>query len=889
MRTVLQIQALWIILLLSLGFGIDTPKRIYTTARTPDAPILDGLIDESCWDLVEWAGDFLQHSPEEGPPPTEQSAFKILYDDANLYVAFRAFDSNSDQISELLTRRDHFPGDWMEIEIDSYFDHRTAYSFTASVSGVRGDEYVSEDGNSWDGSWDPVWEFKSRRDDLGWCAEVRIPLNQLRYSDKEEHVWGIQVLRRLYREDERSVWQRKHREDSGWVSRFGELHGIRGIKSQRQLELMPYLVGLNERTQADEDNPFTENSHSEFKVGLDGRMGIGSNFTLDFTINPDFGQVEADPSEINLSAFETFFREKRPFFIEGRNILNYRISPAAWGGNYSSDNLFYSRRIGSSPTCYNGIWNSYDFSDIPDFTTILGAFKFSGKTKNGLSIALLESITERETADLDLEGEQSREIVEPMTNYFIGRVRKEFNQGDILVGGVLTAVHREDMHETGLDTILHRRAVTGGLDYYQRWKDDTYYISADIVWSHVAGNRQAILKTQESSARYFQRPDADHIEVDPTRTELNGHGGLIKFGKSSGKHIEYQTGVTWRSPELELNDLGYLRKADEINQWTWLGFHIREPFSIYHSMSINLNQHLKWDFDGTRLFQVYNINSHFSLRNRWRFNNSVSYECDHYTMDFLRGGPIFLHPGGWSANLEVNSEHHRKFSGGLGGNRWWGNDDMSNHTSLWLWLDYRPVNSLSLHINPSFNFGDRLMQWMDAWDDDFTELPADDIPYVFGTLKQRTFDITLRMNYTMAPDLTLQLYAAPFISTGKYSHFKKITDPTADELDDRYLEFSNDQIFYNSADDQFEIDENQNGITDFIIGSGDYNSRSYHSNLVLRWEYRPGSIFYLVWSQGRSSWDSDGHFDLNDEMDALINTWPQNTFLVKWSYWFTPS
>ena len=319
-------------------------RRAYTTQRTAEAPRIDGRIDDACWNTVEWATDFVQWEPAEGKPPTHQTSFKILYDERNLYLAYRAYDTEPDKIVRQLARRDNFPGDWVEVNIDSYHDNRTAYSFTSSVSGVRGDEFISKDGDSWDGNWDPIWELQTQVDAEGWTAEVRIPLSQLRFSENDEQVWGIQVQRRLFRKEERSLWQPKSKDESGWVSRFGELRGIQGLHPQRQVELLPYTLGKGERF---EESPGVAGSKSDIQFGLDGKIGVLSNLITDFTINPDFGQVEADPSEVNLTAFETRFSEKRPFFIEGNSIIDFQLSPAITGGSFTDDNLFYSRRIGT--------------------------------------------------------------------------------------------------------------------------------------------------------------------------------------------------------------------------------------------------------------------------------------------------------------------------------------------------------------------------------------------------------------------------------------------------------------------------------------------------------------------------------------------------------------
>ncbi|MEL7250254.1 MAG: DUF5916 domain-containing protein, partial [Bacteroidota bacterium] len=408
------------------------PKRVlFTQAVEGSSPTIDGIPDDACWQQVEWSGGYEQFEPYNLEAPSQDTKLKVLYDARNLYVAFRCFDTEPDKIERRMSRRDGFPGDWVEINIDSYHDLRTAFSFTISASGVKGDEFVSNDGNNWDSNWNPIWYAKTNIDEEGWTAEIRIPLSQLRFGNAEEHVWGIQSTRRYFREGERDTWQPMELNQPGWVSRFGELHGLKGIKPQRQVEIQPYVLAQTSSSEAEEGNPFATGRDNRFTAGLDARVAVTSDLTLDMTINPDFGQVEADPGALNLDGFQIFFSERRPFFIENRNIFNYRLTEAEAGGAFNSDRLFYSRRIGGSPHRFvNGDPDKQMFVDQPDNTTILGAAKFSGKTRKGLSIGILESVTERELATIDLLGERTTEVVEPLTNFFVGRVQQDYRGGN---------------------------------------------------------------------------------------------------------------------------------------------------------------------------------------------------------------------------------------------------------------------------------------------------------------------------------------------------------------------------------------------------------------------------------------------------------------------------
>ena len=529
----------------STNADLETTKKSYYTTHLQSAiPMLDGILDDPCWDLVEWSSGFTQRSPIDNGAPTSETAFKILYDDKNLYIGFKCFDPSPDSIVSRMSRRDGFEGDWVEINIDSYNDKRTAFSFTCSVSGVKGDEFISNNGNNWDSSWNPIWYLKTNVDEEGWTAEVRIPLSQLRFSNKQEQTWGIQVTRRDFRNESRSVWQYIPQNSGFWVSGFGELNGLKGIKPQKQVELQPYLLAQAETFEKEENNPYATGFKFKPNVGFDGKIGITNDLTLDFTINPDFGQVEADPSALNLDGFRIFFREQRPFFVENRNIFDYRITRADAGGGFNSDNLFYSRRIGGPPHGWVSPGEN-EFADNPSNTAILGAAKFSGKTDKNLSIGIMEAITAQAHARIDLNGEERKEVVEPLTNYTVTRLQQDFNNGNTIVGGIFTATNRF-LDGTDLD-FLHRSAYSGGLDFTHQWKNQSWRADGRLIFSSVNGTTDAIYDTQTSFEHLFHRPDAQHLEVDTTATQLLGHGGTFTLARYGG-NFKFQTGGTWRSP-----------------------------------------------------------------------------------------------------------------------------------------------------------------------------------------------------------------------------------------------------------------------------------------------------------------------------------------------------
>ena len=577
-------RRLCLLLIFALMTSLYAQKKVYQTKRiNPRPPVIDGQIVETVWEGVEWESGFTQHEPYEGKAPSQRTAFKILYDDKHIYCAIRAFDTEPGKIACRMSRRDELDGDAVGILLDSYHDHLTAFVFVINPVGVRMDGIFTNNGENEDWSLDPVWIGKTQIDDEGWTAEMRIPLSQLRFSSQEEQVWGLQVARILYRKEETDFWVHLPKDAPGIVHLFGELHGISGVEPSRRIEILPYGMGQTETFKEEIGNPFLPGRLSSLRFGLDGKIGVTSDLTLDLTVNPDFGQVEADPSVVNLTAFETFYEEKRPFFIEGNNILDYQIMGG--DGDFSYDNLFYSRRIGRSPQ-YDPDLDDDEYADVPLNTTILGAMKLTGKTKKGLSLGMMEAVTQREWAEIDRLGNRREQTVEPMTNYFLGRLQKDFNEGQTKLGGMITHTYR-DLKDGHLD-FLNRHAVTGGVDFEHSWKDRTYTISFNSVFSHIRGSEEAIVRAQRSSVRYFQRPDAEHFRLDSSRTTLSGHGGTLNFSKSGQGHIRYATGVSWRSAGLELNDMGYVRQTDKILQYVWVGYRWWEPFFIFRNFNGNV-------------------------------------------------------------------------------------------------------------------------------------------------------------------------------------------------------------------------------------------------------------------------------------------------------------
>ncbi|HYF31747.1 MAG TPA: DUF5916 domain-containing protein [Chitinophagaceae bacterium] len=859
-------------------------RKKYVTQRLNGTITIDGIPSEEAWNAVQWGGDFIQWTPAEGKPPSQQTDFKILYDNKFLYIAYRAHDLSPDSIVKFMGRRDEFPGDWVEINIDSYHDKRTAFSFTLSVSGVRNDEFVSNDGNNWDPSWNPIWFAKTHVDDKGWTAEAKIPLSQLRYGNETEKVWGIQVMRRLFRKEERSTWQLIPQNSGVWVSRFGELHGLKDIPMHRQVEIAPYFTAQLDKYKKQPGNPFAKGTDTKINAGVDGKVAVTNDLILDFTINPDFGQVEADPSQVRIDGFQNFFSERRPFFIESRNIFDYQLTGSEAGGEYDSDLLFYSRRIGSSPHGSPN-YGSGEYAKSPQNTTILGAAKFSGKTKKGWSIGILESITERELATIDNNGQKRREVVEPLTNYFVGRIQKDIKQGNTIIGGIFTAVNREK----GLQHMLHRSAYSGGIDFLQYWKNRTWYVRGNVVFSNVQGTREAILNTQTAFEHLFQRPGATEVSLDSSRTSLTGMGGTLRLGKIGGKQgkkgqvLKFETGLTVRSPGLELNDIGFMLTSNEINHFTWIGLHYQRPFSVFRTARLNYNHWSRWDYGGQFLYQAFNFNSHATFRNNWQTGTGVTWNPYDVSNNALRGASSTRRAAGLGWNAYTTTDYRKKIYVSLNAFHFWGFENSMSIDDIGVTVTLQPMNALKINLSAGYGY---YWRRQDQFVDNIFEHNVITRTIV-GQVKQRTWRFTGRLSYNITPELTVQYYGQPFITRPLYDNFAWVSDPLARKYNDRFRVFQPNQIALNG--NEFSVDENGDGNTDYTFNKPDFNFVQFRSNLVVRWEYKPGSELYLVWSQGNTA-DAFNELDtpvLSSLFDnAFSSDNARNIFLVKWTYRF---
>lgn len=847
------------------------PRKSYVamSIESNEVPNVDGILDEDLWILAEWTGDFIELRPDENTPPTYQSKFKILYDAKNLYVGVRCYDPDPSKIEKRLSRRDGFAGDYAEIHIDSYNDKRSAFSFTVTAAGVKGDEFISQNGDNFDESWNPIWYTATNIDDEGWTAEMKIPFSQLKFGNLKEQIWGLQMMRRLFIKEERSVWQRIPQDTPGWVSEFGILRGLFDIQPQKQLEIQPFVVNQLDTYPEEVGNPFRDGSGFFLNGGLDAKIGITNDLTLDLTVNPDFGQVDADPGAIALDGFQIFFEERRPFFVENKNIFDYEFA----GRN---DNVFYSRRIGRGPQGSANL-NAGEFADQPINTTILGAAKFSGKTKNGWSLGLLESVTGNMYAKVDSNGERRKELVEPLTNYLVGRVQKDFNDRNSYFGGIFTATNRR--LEPDLE-FLRKSAYTGGIDFRHSWKDRNYYIQGNLVASRVEGSTDAITSTQNNITHLFQRVDADHVEVDPNRTSLTGTGGRLEAGKAGGGNWRYNGGVNWKSPELELNDVGFLRQADDIRQFTEIEYLFFKPKGIYRRAQLGFEQTSAYDFEGNYNRIQYELNGFINFKNNWFAEGGAAHKPRIFTNTVLRGGPRWR----WSDEnffyIFAGSDQRKKFNATLG---YVYSQAAQNNFSLQRYVlrfKYQPFDAFSLSAEIEYEENPNKTQYV-------TEKIFEGAPkYIMANIDNRTFSTSIRFNYSINPNLSIQFYGQPFIARGIYSDFNFVNNPVAENLNERVTLYDTNQISRINNAGSYLIDENIDGTTDYEIDDPDFAFVQFRSNLVIRWEYIPGSEIFLVWSQGVNG-SGDPMESLGRSLDGqILNQKMDNTFLIKATYRF---
>ena len=872
-----------------------TAPRVQAVERT--APIVvDGRLDEAVWRSAPAATDFRQQDPNEGQPATQRTEIRLAYDADALYIGARMVDSEGARgVRTQLTRRDQRSGgDYVQFTFDTYHDHTGRTVFTINPSGVKSD--AGQASANADPSWDPVYTAEARVDSAGWTAELRIPFSQLRFPRDSVQTWGLQVWRYVERLNESSMWSFWGKQENGGPSRFGHVEAIRAPKNRGRMELLPYVLSRARYVSPTQPgSPFQSGQQYDMRVGGDIKYQISSTLTLDATINPDFGQVEVDPASVNLSAFETFYSEKRPFFVEGSGLFGFGDFWCHNCSNVESMTLFYSRRIGRTP---QGSVTAGDaeFVHQPENSTILGAAKVTGRTRGGLQVGLLDAVTRSERALVqDTVGGRFTEQVEPASNYFVGRVKRNFRGGNATIGGIATSVVRWfDDDNQALRQLLPGHAEALGVDWEMWWKNRTYHLLGNFAVSNATGDSLAIQRLQFSSARYFQRPDRTSGGnaifsdlLDPSATALRGYGGYLRMAKDAGEW-QWEGAVNYRSPGFEVNDVSFMNRADFVWTLANVTWSLTRPTSWYRNWYSLIGGQSQYNFDGDRTAGQFHAFTGGQLTNYW--NVALYTELYPETTDdrLTRGGPAGRQPSGYLLHARMNTDQRK--------NLWFSTRHNYVHDVLGGWyygtnasVNARPVSNVQLSLGPNYSHELNRLQYVlrreDATATNFMGHRA-----VLADLTQNVLSMDTRLNWTFTPTLSLQLFAQPFVFAGKYSRFKELVAPRTTDTK-VYGENGFGSVCFDAAGNRYTVDPNGTCGTAgqsaqaISFDNPDLNFRSLRGNAVLRWEYRPGSTLFFVWQQQRSGAEPFGDFDFSRDANAIFRQRPDNIFVIKASYW----
>ncbi|MEX0647254.1 MAG: DUF5916 domain-containing protein [Balneolaceae bacterium] len=860
------------------------PIPVMDAVRITNEPLdFDGFLNEKIWRNIPAATDFTQRFPDDGRSATQKTEVKLLFTDEFVFVGIMAFDSSPDSISAPLFRRDgNQSSDWVYVSFDSYNDKRTAFSFAVNPRGVQKDVLYYDDNNE-DVLWDAVWEAKTQVLANGWSAELKIPLSQLRFSSKnEEQLWGVNFQRRISRTGEISFWAPTPENATGVVSKFGRLNGIRELKEPRRLEITPYVSGsLVRLPRPVSDNPYYSTNLMNGNVGGDIKYGLTSDLTLTATINPDFGQVEADPAVINLTANESFFSERRPFFLEGNDIFSFGNTQTY--SSFGNPATFYSRRIGRSPQGGpQSAGVNAEFSDQPDFTTIATAAKLSGKTKSGWSVGFLDAYTLQENALYrSAAGVEESIAAEPASNYAVGRVKKDLNSGNTYFGGFASAVNR-NINNTYFEDFLRSSAYLGGVDFEHNFNDRNWVTSGTLSYSVINGSEQAIYRAQVSPARYYNRVDSGKLSTDQNKTSLAGFATEISLQKRGGDD-PWLGSLTYSevSPGYETNDLGFQNRADYRSLNGGIVYRDTDP-RILQYYEFWLFTGNAWNYDGDRINHNYGTGGMVRLKNLWRLNFNANYNGPNTVADrTARGGPVMVRPVNGNFNMNINSNPNKKISFNAG--TFLRKDEFGGYIrDFWSAYNVRPTPWLQLSFSPEVILQKDRAQYITTIND------ADAVNtygnrYIFSDIEQTTLMASFRLDWTFSTTMSLQTYVRPFISSGKYTGFKELAAPASYDFDI----YGEETGTISSGNGEYTVDPDGNGPADsFSFQNPDFNFRSIQGNAVFRWEYIPGSTLFLVWQQQRDDFFESGRFDLRRDLDGLFGSEPTNVFLVKASYWF---
>jgi hypothetical protein len=875
------------------------PRPVARAALRTGEVTIDGRLDEAAWAAATPIGELVQAVPDEGKAPSERTEIRILYDAGAIYIGARMYDSlGAKGVHSALARRDqvmdganNLTSDHIALVFDTFRDKNSRTWFELNPDGVKGDHQNGDD------SYDPVWEGATRIDSLGWTAEFRIPYSQLRFSRDSVQVWGMQVWRTIDRRNEQDMWAFWRSNEYGGPAYFGTLEGIRVTSRPRQVELVPYATSRNKLERAQSGDPYHSNSELTYRFGGDAKVNLTSNLTLDATVNPDFGQVEVDPAVVNLSVFETTFSEKRPFFVSNSQYFSTGGFSCFFCSNVSSLNLVYTRRIGRSPQLSGLISGQSDFMDVADATTILGAGKVTGRTSNGVSVGVLDALTDRETARYRPIGStvDATEEVEPLSNYFIGRLKKDFRGGSTRIGTITTVVNRSFGNPDEVAR-LRSDAQAFGLDLDHHWANRAYSFNVQSALTHIGGDTAAMNRAQLSSARYYQRPGRSETsdglfstEYDPTRKNLYGYGFYARLAKETGNWL-WETTQNWRSPGFEANDLGVLSRADYkwmlanlSRQWTTPGSWYRNAFTIAGAQQ-------QLNYEGDRDDMDYHLFGQLTFKNYMNANAFVLFHPSSYDERLTRGGPTVMRYGYHMLSADFGTDSRSHVVGNMQVQVMTSVDNAEGgEVSYYPSLTLKPSSRLLLSFAPSLDLNNTAQQYVTSVADAMVNSAFAGTRYIFGRLQQKTLSMDTRVNVTFTPNLTLEMFAQPFLASGRYSSFKEFAQAKSRKMN--FFGRDNGSTVATNRDATgaitgYTVDPDGAGAAQpFTFDNPDFNLRSLRGTGVLRWEYRPGSTLYFVWTQERDGFDQFGDFNFSRDRSALFRDRPTNVFQIKGTYW----
>jgi hypothetical protein len=801
------------VLCAAASYAGDSPRSV-RAVRTTTPPRIDGTLDDAAWGTAEPTAGFIQRDPDEGKPGSEPTEVRVLYDAEALYVGFTMDDADPAGIVSRLSRRDdEIESDQGSVRIDAYHDQQTAYEFSFNAAGVKTDILQFDDGAKEDASWDPVWEIQTSRSARGWTAELKIPFRILRYRSGEPdsggQTWGINFFRYISRKQEVQRWAFTPKNESGFISRFGHVTGLKDLPDPRQLEVMPFMV--TKQLYEPERGPLGRRQEFLGNAGLDLRYGLSKSFTLDATVNPDFGQVEADPAVLNLSTFETFYPEKRPFFIGGTQIIRF----STFGGDFGPG-MFYSRRIGRAISPRElSVPPGGRILEVPDQATILGAAKLTGRTDGGLSIGILQAVTQEERGTVaDSLGRPSDQIVEPLAHYNIIRLKQEV-LGNSYVGMIVTT------------TAKHSRnpAFTNGYDWNLNLGQNTYALTGFLALSHATNN---------------------------AGERISGSAGKVSFSRVAADHWLWGVSGDYTTTKYNINDVGFFFSPDDIGHNFSLTYKEDVPAAVVRNYSLSASYHQRWTFAGANIARDARVSGGFTFANYWGFEFGAGASHGRYDHRETRGNGLYEKPSELSASIELSTDHRNDVIIGIG-ERFSHNARGSEQMSSGVSIDLRPLSWIQTALEYEYSRVRNDEAWMTNADTGSGRMS------IFGDRSTDQHNVTLRTAFTFTRELTLQYYGQVFLAKGYYRNYRRLVG-------------TSDFTPYPASAD---------------LSGEDFNSHALNSNLVLRWEYHPGSTLYLVWSQARDAEFSMPFTSFSDDVRETFRTAPANVLLLKVSYWLS--